>query len=170
MDQIIKFNVKQLDYLTVILRQIGEEEFSKPIDQGFDFTIGQQFRHILDHYIIFLKQYRSGVIDYSLREREESLETNLSFSIERLLSVIQQVEDLISADDLDLKVNTEDWKDQVDEFANSSVKRELSFLATHTIHHLAILKIMLNFLGKEKLNSEIGVSPATLRYYSTINS
>ncbi|AFP29100.1 hypothetical protein MRBBS_0162 [Marinobacter sp. BSs20148] len=45
----------------------------------------------------------------------------------------------------------------------TSVERELVFLASHTIHHTAIIGMLAEQAGV-KVSSDFGVHPSTLRY------
>jgi len=46
---------------------------------------------------------------------------------------------------------------------STSVERELVFLASHTIHHMAIIGMLAEQAGME-VSSDFGVHPSTLRY------
>ncbi len=48
-------------------------------------------------------------------------------------------------------------------WATSSVERELQFLRSHTVHHFALIAVILRLSGLEP-GEEFGVAPSTLRY------
>ena len=57
-------------------------------------------------------------------------------------------------------LHTSDEQEQV---ATTSVARELVFLASHTIHHMAIIGMLAEQAGV-KVSADFGVHPSTLRY------
>jgi uncharacterized damage-inducible protein DinB len=53
--------------------------------------------------------------------------------------------------------------DEQGQVVKTSVDRELVFLASHTIHHMAIIGMLAEQAGVE-VGAEFGVHPSTLRY------
>ncbi len=53
------------------------------------------------------------------------------------------------------------------EWGYSSVKRELQFLLSHTIHHYSLVAVALRAQGFEP-GADFGVAPSTLRYWRKI--
>ena len=49
--------------------------------------------------------------------------------------------------------------------APSSLARELQFLTSHTIHHFAVIALILRAMDVE-VDREFGVAPSTLRYWT----
>jgi hypothetical protein len=54
--------------------------------------------------------------------------------------------------------------DAADAWTASSASRELQFLISHTVHHYAIIRMILTVGGRE-VTPEFGISPSTLRYH-----
>jgi len=164
MQTLIQTNVSQLSYLKSVLETVSDLEYSDPLPDSaalFAFTIGQQTRHILDHYLVFQEYFESDRLDYYLRKRSETLEKEKATALQTIAAIISLLESI--TENKTILVQSEGRIDTQNEFIQSSLAREISFLATHTIHHLAILKIMINFIGKP-CHEDTGVAPATLEY------
>jgi hypothetical protein len=52
-----------------------------------------------------------------------------------------------------------------DDWLPSTVSRELQALSSHTIHHLALVAIILRLQGI-RLDPDFGMSPSTLRHHA----
>lgn len=156
-------NISELEKLCNIIKSLTEyPEVTKGEKVKYGFTMGEQSRHILEHYICFLEQRSFGVIDYALRKRDRLLETDKDY----FLRITQRV-------NIQLKALTEDDplknKDDTGLIRVSSVGRELSFLLSHTIHHLAIIKILLDSSGLYSSDENLGVAISTLSYKKSVD-
>ena len=98
-------------------------------------AVGAHVRHVLDHYESFLHGLESGRVDYDRREREREVE---------------------------LVVRTESAPGRAREGA-SSLGRELLFLASHTVHHYALIAVLVRLWGVAP-DDDFGVAPSTLAY------
>ena len=126
----------------------------KPVFQS---TIGAHFRHVLEHYRCFLKQYSSGELCYDSRERDQLLERDFDYAnrtIDDLLKSMSQLE----AQDLNKECVVYDQ--QAIGPITSTLFRELLFLQSHTIHHYAIIGAMTRSFGA-KPAEDFGVAIAT---------
>ncbi|HEY7543762.1 MAG TPA: DinB family protein, partial [Blastocatellia bacterium] len=129
-------------------------------------TVGVHFRHCIDFYSCFAAGIDAGRINYDLRERNSAVETNRRAAIEKIESIIEALRGL-SAEDAgrEVQVITEDSSDgRALDWSRSSMKRELQFLLSHTIHHYAIVAASLRQRGIEP-GEEFGVAPSTLRHW-----
>ena len=59
--------------------------------------IGPQFRHVVDYYRCFLRDVRTGRIDYDCRERDVEVETDREACIARLRELVRDLECLPDA-------------------------------------------------------------------------
>ena len=50
------------------------------------------------------------------------------------------------------------------QWSRSTLRRELQFLLSHTIHHFALIGLLLSFHGVEP-GEEFGVAPSTLKHW-----
>jgi uncharacterized damage-inducible protein DinB len=125
--------------------------------------VGAHFRHCIDFYHCFLAGVESGRINYDLRERDERLEKNRLFAIAKLDSIIADLSRVsVMKDDRVFESLLEGSSDS--DWSVSSLKRELQFLLSHTIHHYAFIALILRSQGFDP-GAEFGVAPSTLRHW-----
>ena len=130
-------------------------------------TVGRHIRHCLDFFELFFDGLPAGRIDYAARRRNPAVESSRSVALTGLAELEQR---LATHDGLDLRRSIlvrpeDDESDPRDPGAwfRSSIGRELRFLASHTVHHFALIAVLLRFLGHQ-IDSEFGVAPSTLRH------
>ncbi len=130
--------------------------------------VGPQFRHVLDYYRCFVRDLPSGRIDYDRRERDAEVETERRVALARLAALARELETLDPArapGKLFVKADG-DPRGPVDEiWSPSSARRELMFLASHTVHHYALIAVTVAAHGVA-LPADFGVAPSTLRHWS----
>jgi hypothetical protein len=129
---------------------------------------GAHVRHVIDHYECLLRGLPDGRVDYDARERDRLLEVDPAAARARLASLVRRLGPLAGREAeeplavrLDLGVKggrSADW-------TRSSLGRELAFLASHTVHHYAIVALLLRGQGVDP-GEEFGVAPSTLRHRS----
>lgn len=108
---------------------------------GFDHPVGPHFRHCLEHVTCFLDGVENRVIEYDGRAREEVLERDP----DAFLKALDEARQGIEAIDLDI-LNEEVTIVQTPSLDSppvrlqSTIERELVFLSSHTIHHIALIK------------------------------
>ena len=126
-------------------------------------AVGAHVRHVLDHYESFLHGLESGRVDYDRREREREVERDPALARERLETCARRLEALgRSEPDRPLVVRTECAPGRSREGA-SSLGRELQFLASHTVHHYALIAVLVRLWGVAP-DDDFGVAPSTLAY------
>jgi uncharacterized damage-inducible protein DinB len=126
----------------------------------FSYGIGSHFRHCLDSFQCFLNGVMTGRIDYDERERDVLTDADRFRAMARIELTIERLEALAFADarhHLQSRQDSLYWTD-------SSVRRELQFLLSHTIHHYALIALMLRLQGFEP-PANFGVAPSTLDYW-----
>lgn len=130
---------------------------------------GSHLRHILEFYECFLSGLASSHIDYDSRKRDLSVEANRQAAQERICSIIRRFEDepALRTDSI-VWVRMEDSaeSDVPAPLLVSSVGRELQVLSSHTIHHFALMAVVLRALGVP-VDTEFGMAPSTLRFMSS---
>ena len=146
-----------------VLRQ-GADLLSRIDDTTFRHAIGAQLRHTLDFYGSFLRGLPGRRIDYDTRERDPLVESSRRIARERFAAIIAALE-RITPEQSALPVEVRTEADTLDpsepEWSPSSVRRELLFLLSHTVHHDALVKELLRARGYA-LDDDFGVAPSTL--------
>ncbi len=129
-------------------------------------AVGAHFRHVLDHYASFFDGLAGGLVDYDRRERERALELERALCQERLAACVERLGRLGPRErDLPLEtaLGVSGPGPEAAARGRSSVERELQFLASHTVHHYAIIAVISRLHGVEP-GDEFGVAPSTLDY------
>ncbi|HEX5632648.1 MAG TPA: DinB family protein [Gemmatimonadales bacterium] len=128
-------------------------------------SVGAQFRHILDHYRCFLVGLPEARVDYDARRRDPDVERDPAVAARTALRYAAAMEALdLSSGDAPLAVQSDSGAlHGVPDWRPSTVGRELQFLASHTTHHYALIKLLLEAWGVET-DAELGMAPSTSAY------
>ena len=159
LNRIIHHNLELLLQVCSLIDELKPEEYAK---------VGPHFRHISDHYEEFFNSLSMGAIDFDRRARDCSLESDKAKCYAQFGRLMDQVNELLDQSaELDkvITIQTSTSSTEPAEQTQSSVPRELQFLHTHTVHHLAIIKLVLKQAGV-KISKGLGVAPSTLKYQS----
>jgi hypothetical protein len=129
--------------------------------------VGKHIRHLLDFYENFLMGWRE-MIDYDARRREERLENDRLYCIQKIKETMNGLKILPAAAATvkkPLLVKNDEIAEghALDSFAHSTIERELQFLKFHVVHHFAIIAIILKIQGFVTLE-DFGIAPSTLKF------
>lgn len=125
--------------------------------------IGPHVRHVLDHYAAFFAGFDGPAIDYDARQRNRQVETERGAALIALVEASGRMADLDRAT-LERPISVRsNGGGQPDDFSRSTLRRELQFLLSHTVHHWALVRSILTRSGIEVADT-FGVAPSTLRY------
>lgn len=155
-------NVAVLNQGLELITRLDDRLYANAVSPLFHFGVGTHFRHCLDSYKCFLKGIESGRINYDQRERDELVATNRLLALRRIEAVIADLQRLPSSADEPVLVLLENSDDTA--WSRSSALRELQFLVSHTIHHYALIAMMLRCQGFDP-GEEFGVAPSTLEHW-----
>lgn len=165
---VVKSNIYFLEQGISLLSSITDNEYSYNNGKYFKSGIGRHFRHIVEHYISLIDGYTEK-INYDLRERDLKLETNRKAVISALRNIIDSIQtfelnpELINKK-IEVKSN-EGIGDGDSPWSVSSIRRELHFLISHTVHHYALIGLILRTMDVT-VPEDFGVAPSTLKYES----
>lgn len=157
-----------------LLEMCNDEDYVTRLPQFFNATIGAHIRHSLQHVHHVLNMVGSHPEDvttltYDERERGEKLEKNREKAVRenvRCLSVLSNME----ADDFVLLVHAEfigDAESGKKYAVSSTIERELSFVAHHATHHLALVNLMMKSLGYS-VEKNVGIANSTVMHHQSI--
>ena len=147
-----------------LVRSLSDEQY-RDAPKGFSRGgVGAHVRHIVDHYDCFLRGAREGRVNYDARARDTRVESERGTALERLDDLCAR----LAASELrdparSLEVTANCGEPGPPAVGCSSVGRELQFLASHTVHHFAVVAAMLRSLGVQP-DRDLGVAPSTLAY------
>jgi hypothetical protein len=154
-------NADLLEQAADLLAGVDDETFTRPAPIFDGQRIGAHMRHVIDFYDGLVTGIPGRQVDYDARERDPLLESDRRFAIERLRELALLLRhDLIFREDFSLQVSSEGAS-----FSSSSLGRELQAVASHTVHHFALIAVLLRYFGFT-VPSDFGVSKATLDYRS----
>ncbi|MEO0650751.1 MAG: DinB family protein [Planctomycetota bacterium] len=128
-------------------------------------AVGGHFRHIHDYYRCFLRDVESGRIDYDRRERDPRFETDLEHATSEYRATLAALTALRDGD-AELLVKMDAVDGGPIDWSRSTVARELRFLISHTIHHYALIAMILKVQGFD-CGPGFGVAPSTLEYWES---
>ena len=134
--------------------------------------VGPHLRHCLDHYDRLFAGLVDGRIDYDARDRDRRLETDREFAITRIRDATIELQGLAGKPlDLRVAIKMDSGGAGVEAawWSVSSLGRELQFLISHTVHHFALMALLLRRQGIEP-GPEFGVAPSTLRHQAMLAS
>lgn len=132
-------------------------------DQGLS-PAGVHFRHVFDHYRAFLMGLATDEIDYDARNRQVPLEHDRQLAIQTALGFLTDLGRLpAELADRPVRVTARSVASHEPgpDWSQSSLKRELQFLVSHTVHHYALIKELLRRAGFDA-GEDFGVAPSTL--------
>ena len=124
-------------------------------------SIGQHVRHVADHVRALLDLTQTAAFTYDARLRGTRIEREPSSAadeIVRLCIAIEAFDDLPFDREVTLSVLTDAGRVPVS--VRSSVGRELAFVLQHTIHHCAMVGILLEAAGR-RVSPRFGYAPST---------
>jgi hypothetical protein len=147
-----------------LLEGLTDGQYAEPV-RGWA-PVGAQYRHVLEHYQSFLGGRPLGRIDYDDRPRNERLESSRPAALEATRACLAGIDALEgSADDpVVVQLDSGAGPDRPD-WRASSVGRELQFLSSHTVHHFALIKLLLD--GSATLEADFGMAPSTIAHQRT---
>jgi len=156
-----------------LLGRLDDHSYSQPTsDRPRAAGIGPHFRHCLDFYRCFLRDLESGRIDYDLRDRQPELETSVfdaMATVENIMAGISSIDETQAQREIHVHHDEVPGEEPLTSWQRSTVARELRFLASHTVHHYALIAHLAREHGIEP-GEEFGVAPATLEFWATQKS
>jgi uncharacterized damage-inducible protein DinB len=158
----IRDNVVALRQGIDLLAGLSAERYTQRAPACFNSSAGGHLRHVIEHYLGFLRGTESGEIDYEARARDALIESDPGYAAAQLEAISERLE-LLEKDRL-LRVRVEGMPaDAAPGWGTSTVVRELEFLLSHTVHHYALIGVICRLDG-HTLPTDFGMAPSTLRH------
>lgn len=161
-------NVYFIEQGRALLRDLDDDLFSR--STGGQSGVGAHLRHVIDCFRCFQRGLADGRVDYDSRQRDPLLEQDRKVADSALAEISQGLCEL-GPDDvsrrLEVKVDTVAWEDPALHWHTSSLGRELQFLLSHTVHHYALIALLLRQRGFEP-GADFGVAPSTLEFQGKV--
>jgi len=162
MQPLIAANMQALEQILSLIN-VAKGTAYVEVAEGMTSSMGRHVRHIIDHYTVLQMGITTGEIDYDRRSRDSHVEVDAEHAIDNIHTIINWLRKSVS-NNVSLKMKTEIFMDiQQSVCIDSSLQRELTYLHSHTVHHIAQISLALRVMGI-KIDDQVGIAPATLTY------
>jgi hypothetical protein len=161
-------NIDLLRQGITLLRKIDDDVYSaaRP-DHETSYRVGPHLRHCIDAYGCLLDGLEDCSINYDGRRRDPRLESERAAGLEALERLVEGLGRLAVIDsdlELTVRVDTPAGARGPEASSRSTLHRELQFLVGHTVHHFALIGMILRQHGFDP-GREFGVAPSTLAHW-----
>ena len=152
-----------LDELSTMVLEVPTEVYCAPFESGVSGSIGEHVRHSLDHVSALLAVGNSDTLSYDHRQRGTAVEADPGAALQQILRLKAGLERW-SLRPLDEPIRVRSMVSSNGQTVSgwSTLARELAFVVSHTIHHQAIIGILLACHGF-RVPDRFGHSPSTPR-------
>jgi uncharacterized damage-inducible protein DinB len=157
-------NILLLEQCADVLEGLPPGTYGAADERCLGSSIGGHVRHCLEHYGSFLAGLHAGQLDYEQRARDRRLQTQLGTACSALRGTAAALARGLTFARLDRPLQVLAEGDASDgDVTTSSIGRELGFLLSHTIHHCALIAVMMRLRGLATPPG-FGLAPATIRH------
>lgn len=167
----IRSHLSLLDDGLRVVRSLDDDTYRAGSPAACGSTIGRHLRHVLDFYDAFLRAVEPDDwpvrLDYTVRRRDVPEEADRAAGVERVETIRARLGSLRAVSpDATMIVRAEVGGGEGDEpvWSGSTVGRELAALESHTIHHFAVMAVLLRVLGVA-VPDTFGVATSTLKHW-----
>lgn len=152
-----------------LLFELGNSSYSRGAREPFNASIGQHYRHVLEHFVCLVNGARAQEINYDARERNPRLESEVAYASVATCDVLRAIkrwnETTLEAG---CRVQSSvSYTAKAASVVNSNIARELSYCVAHAIHHYAIIRLICGELGIT-VPAEFGYAPSTVKHISSL--
>jgi uncharacterized damage-inducible protein DinB len=152
---------RQLDAIADIVLSIDEPTYvARPLADASG-SIGEHVRHCLDHINALVSASASQPLSYDRRERGTEVEHDPAAALRlimRLKSAVDRWEHRATDEPICVASILTTAGDGVTGW--STLGRELAFVDSHTIHHQAMIAVLLRLAGLD-VPERLGLAPST---------
>jgi hypothetical protein len=158
--RLLRFNLQVLDQAARLI-----EAHRATCSAGYREPVGVHLRHVIEHYEALLKPTERGVVDYDRRARNPEVERDPGVALARVQALQRALGSwthAASAQPL-LVVGIGGTQGDFAYRVPSTGARELAFLASHAVHHFALLRRHCE-AQRIALDPDFGRAPATVAH------
>jgi uncharacterized damage-inducible protein DinB len=153
----------RLGELAALLERLTDADYVATPQGGVSGAIGAHVRHCLDHVNAVLDPNADGVVRYDRRRRQAAIEEHRLTAIEALRRAVGRLNGLTrQAPDAPVRLEAQVDRQGLCVQVTSSLARELVFVMQHTIHHQAVVAVLLAARG-QAVPPTFGYAPSTPR-------
>ena len=157
--------VRVLDELASMLMQVTPSAYTARPLLGVSGSIGEHVRHALDHVTAFAAARQPQVLTYDRRERGTAVEGDSGAALGAVLRIKAALTATTTAAarlDEPIAVSAILSRGSEPVSMRSTLGRELAFVVSHTVHHQALIAMLLAVNGSGVPDS-YGLAPSTPR-------
>jgi hypothetical protein len=154
-----------------LLFDLWDRTYSRAANPPYNASIGQHYRHVLEHFQCAIRGARSREIDYHARERNVRLENEVTYASIATCDVLRAIKNYTEetlASQCNVVQSVAYGNTQAPTVA-SNLGRELAYCTGHAIHHYAIIRLICHNLGIH-VPAEFGVAPSTIQNMSSLST
>lgn len=166
MDQLLAPHADLCDHAALLASLVGllddlpEKKFRHVCNRLNCGSAGGHLRHCIEFYQCFLEGLAARRVDYDSRRRDPDIETHPTAAISALEEIIGRIGQARRRHAPDLIIHV---TESGETWLASTHARESRFLASHTIHHMALIAVLLRAQDVE-IPADFGVAPSTLKF------
>jgi uncharacterized damage-inducible protein DinB len=154
-----------LNHGMALLDDCTFETYTRVHPGMFGATIGQHYRHVIDHFLCLAGGMIDGQVAYDERKRNSALERDLDHARTVTQMLLRFFE---TSGESELRrpckvTSALDYTEQKMVTVGSNFERELAYCISHAVHHFAIVRLMCAALSVS-VPAEFGIAPSTLRH------
>jgi uncharacterized damage-inducible protein DinB len=125
-------------------------------------SIGQHVRHLVDHVAAFLQGADArGEVDYDSRQRGTDVEWEPAAAVAMIYRCSRRLSEMVNQDpERQMMIRSQLSRDAEPVTSWSTLGRELAFVVSHTVHHQAIIALLLQ-ADVSALPRHFGLAPST---------
>ena len=152
-----------------LLFELGDRMYSHVTGTPFNASVGQHYRHVLEHFQSLIRGLRAGEINYDARERNQRLQSDVTYASIATCDVLRALKKYTNETlARDCKViNSVGYNASQPSCLGSNVSRELAYCIGHAVHHFAIIRLICHEIDIT-VPAEFGVAPSTLRHMNSL--
>ncbi len=165
MISVIKGNLEGLKQAKEVVERLTDTAYTHIYTPYMQSSIGQHLRHIIDNYFALIQGLEKGHIDYNWRRRGALVEQSRMTALAEITELENWLTNL-NEDDIEQRmtlVSEVCLAETQSDFATSNLHRELIFVASHCIHHIAIISMNMR-LQEIEVPEHFGLAPATATF------
>jgi hypothetical protein len=152
-----------------LLLELSDRTYSLVAGTPFNASVGQHYRHVLEHFQSLIRGLRAGEINYDARERNQRLQSEVTYASIATCDVLRALK-RYTDESLGRRckaINSVGYSASAPTRLESNVSRELAYCIGHAVHHFAIVRLICHEIDIT-VPAEFGVAPATLKHMKAL--
>jgi uncharacterized damage-inducible protein DinB len=150
-----------LEQLAAMIDGLDDSQYTSQRAREVSGSIGGHVRHCLDHVSALVAGLECGRIRYDARLRGTMVESSRPAALDEIARLLVSLDAVPgTALERNVSVLVRTAPDGPELPVPSTVARELTFVASHTVHHFAIVALLLHDMGVA-VPPRFGYAPST---------